>query len=101
MEIMAVYSSLPDSTMDAYYERTVYMLAAKANGSRDVIKMIRNSLVYDLALLYPSWGNIEYKLYQISNVNESEHTDITSNVATIEESIQKTVDLLLNPSGEE
>ena len=100
MEIMAVYSSLPGSTMEAYYERTVYMLAAKANGSRDVIKMIKDSLVYDLALLYPSWGNIEYKLYQIPNVNESEYTDITSNVATIEQSIADTVALLLNPSGE-
>ena len=75
---MAVYSSLPNSTMDAYYERTIYMLAAKDNGSREVMDIIRTSLVYDIALLYDSWGNIEYKLYQIANVKESEFLEIAN-----------------------
>ena len=101
VEIMAVYSSLPNSTMDAYYERTIYMLAAKDNGSREVMDIIRTSLVYDIALLYDSWGNVEYKLYQIPNVNESEFTAIVSSKVDTETSIQTTIDLLLNPSGEE
>ena len=100
VEIMAVYSSLPNSTMDAYYERTIYMLAAKDNGSREVMDMIRTSLVYDIALLYASWGDIEYKLSQIANVNESELTDIVSTKSTTEMNIQTTIDQLLNPSGE-
>ena len=101
LEIMAVYSSLPGSTMEAYYEKTVYMMAAKANGSRDVIKMIKDSLVYDLALLYPGWGNIEYNLQQIANEDTPKHTDITSGASDIANKIQDTIDLLLNPSGEQ
>ena len=100
VEIMAVYSSLPNSTMDAYYERTIYMLAAKDNGSREVMDIIRTSLVYDIALLYASWGDIEYKLSQIANVKESELTDIVSSKINTEASIQTTIDQLLNPSGE-
>ena len=41
MEIMAVYSSLPNSTMSAYYDRTVYLQAASNNGSRKVMDIIR------------------------------------------------------------
>lgn len=100
MEIMAVYSSLPNSTMDAYYERTIYMLAAKDNGSREVMDTIKSSLVYDMALLYPSWGDIEYKLSQIPNVNESEYTGIVDSKLNTEASIQTTIDQLLNPGGE-
>ena len=54
-----------------------------------------------MALLYPSWGDVAYKLYQIPNVNESELTDIVSSKANTELSIQATIDQLLNPSGEE
>ena len=100
VEIMAVYSSLPNSTMDAYYERTIYMLAAKDNGSREVMDIIRTSLVYDIALLYDSWGNIEYKLSQIANEKESQLTEIVSSKINTEASIQTTIDQLLNPSGE-
>ena len=100
VEVMAVYSSLPNSTMDAYYERTIYMLAAKDNGSREVMDIIRTSLVYDIALLYDSWGNIEYKLSQIANEKESQLTEIVSSKVATEASIQATIDQLLNPSGE-
>ena len=95
MEIMAVYSSLPASTMDAYYERTIYLQAAKDNGSREAMDIIRTSLVYDLALLYPSWGKIEEKLYQIPNREASEHADITSSIIDTEALMQETIDQLL------
>lgn len=97
MQALTVYSSLPDSTMHAYYDRTVYLQAAADNGSRPVMDIIRTSLVYDLALLYPSWGNLEEKLYQIPNRESSEYTDITSSIFHIEESMLETIDALLNP----
>jgi len=97
MQALTVYSSLPDSTMHAYYDRTVYLQAAADNGSRPVMDIIRTSLVYDLALLYPSWGNLEEKLYQIPNRESSEYTDITSSIFHIEESMFETIDALLNP----
>ena len=99
MEIMAVYSSLPASTMDAYYERTIYLQAAKDNGSREAMDIIRTSLVYDLALLYPSWGGIESNLVQIPNEDYA-YTDITSSIIDIENLMQETIDQLL-AAGEE
>ena len=97
MQVLAVYSSLPDSTMHAYYDRTVYLQAAADNGSRPVMDIIRTSLVYDLALLYPSWGNLEEKLYQIPNRESSEYTDITSGIFHIEDSMNETIETLRNP----
>ena len=97
MQIMAAYSSLPDSTMHAYYDRTVYLQAAADNGSRDVMDIIRTSLVYDLALLFPSWGGIEEKLYQIPNRDEKEHAGIVEGLSRIEESMLGTIETLLNP----
>ena len=97
MEIMAVYSSLPDSTMEAYYRRTIYLMAAKDNGSRPVMDIIRTSRVYDLALLYPSWGGIEEKLYQIPNRNESEYANIVESQFDIQDSMDATIEVLLKP----
>jgi hypothetical protein len=100
MEIMAVYSSLPASTMEAYYERTIYLQAAKDNGSREVMDIIRTSLVYDLALLYPSWGGIESNLVQIPNEDYA-YTDITSSIIDIETLMQETIDQLLAAGADE
>ena len=101
MEIMAVYSSLPASTMDAYYERTIYLQAAKDNGSREAMDIIRTSLVYDLALLYPSWGKIEEKLVQIPNREASEHADITASIIDTETLMQQTIEQLLAAGADE
>ncbi len=99
MEIMAVYSSLPGSTMDAYYERTIYLQAAKDNGSREVMDMIKGSLVYDFALLY-AWGGIETNLIQ--NVNEEYAYDkIQQGTIDNETAMETTINQLLNPEGEE
>ena len=100
MEIMAVYSSLEGSTMDAYYERTIYFMAGRENGSREVLDTIKNSLVYDMALLYPSWGRIEDKLIQIPNNIESQYPDIVMSLGRIQEDIWMTVEQLMNPAGE-
>ena len=95
MEIMATYSSQPGSTMEAYYTRTIYLITAKDNGSREVMDTIKNSMVYDIALLYPEWGNIETKLIQISNVNYPEYADIVESLSYAEEIMQSTIEMLL------
>ena len=99
MQIMAAYSSIPDSTMHAYYDRTVYLQAAADNGSRKAMDIIRTSMVYDMALLFPSWGGIEEKLYQIPNVLESEHAGVVAGLGRIEGTMLETIDLLLNPTS--
>ncbi len=65
MQIMAVYSSMKDSTMDAYYTRTLYLNTATNSGSREVLDIIKSSLVYDIALLY-DWGDFEDFLVNLS-----------------------------------
>ena len=98
MQIMAAYSSLPESTMYAYYDRTIYLLAApETNGSRPVMDIIRTSMVYDLALLYPDWGGIETKLYQIPNILASEHAGIVEGLSRVEDTMVGTIEQLLNP----
>ncbi len=99
MQAMAVYSGQPDSTMEAYYDRTVYMQAAPNNGSREVMDVIKNSAVYDIALLYPEWGNIETKLIQISNVSYSEYAGIVDSLVYAEEMMQETIEMLLYADG--
>ena len=94
MEIMAAYSSQPDSTMEAYYDRTIYQHAAKDNGSREVMDMIKNSTVYDIALMYPEWGNIETKLIQIPDVYYTEYEYILESLSNAEEIMQATIEML-------
>ena len=97
MQVMAAYSSIPDSTMYAYYDRTVYLQAAADNGSRQVMDIIRTSMVYDLALLYPDWGGIESKLYQIPNVLTSEYAGIVEGLSRVQDTMEGTIEQLLNP----
>ena len=52
LHIMANYSGKEDSTMDAYYVKTMYMEVARDEGSRASLDIIRGSLVYDLATIY-------------------------------------------------
>ena len=93
-EIMAVYSSLKDSTMDAYYERTVYLNAARANGSREVLDVIRRSLVYDIALIF-DWGGLEKMLERISFESSNPYGDAVSGIESrVNPMIQNTIDQL-------
>ena len=97
MQIMAVYSSLKDSTMHAYYDRTVYLNAAPDNGSRQVMDIIRQSIVYDIALLY-DWGGLERMLEQISDASTNPYGSAVSGIeASIQPKIDETIELLRNP----
>ena len=91
MQIMAVYSSLHESTMYAYYDRTIYLNAAPDNGSRGVIDMIRRSMVYDIALMY-DWGGLEDMLETLATANSNPYGPAVSGVeARIEPLIEETV----------
>ena len=99
MQAFAVYSSLPDSTMSAYYDRTISFTVAPNNGSRDVVDIIRTSMVYDMALLYPSWGGIETILNQIPNVETAQYAGIRESLDRIIPQMEETVEQLLNPEA--
>ena len=101
MQIMAAYSSLEDSTMHAYYDRTVYLQAAADNGSRKAMDIIRTSMVYDIALLYAAkdWGNIETNLIQIPNEETSKFSGMAESINSgrLEDVLLSTIEMLLNP----
>ena len=99
LEIMAVYSSFSGSTMDAYYERTIYLNAARDNGSRQVLDVVRQSLVYDIALMY-DWGGLEKMLESISYENSNPYASAVNGIeASVNPKIEDTVEQLRNPSG--
>jgi hypothetical protein len=94
MQIMAVYSSLHESTMYAYYDRTIYLNAAPDNGSRGVIDMIRRSMVYDIALMY-DWGGLEDMLESLATATSNPYGTAMNGVeARINPLIEETVEKL-------
>ena len=81
MSVMAEYSAMPGSTMDAYYVCTTSKNAPATDKSIDSLKRIRNSLVYDIALIYNQngqWGNFERMLNNIDTATEKEFEKYTS-----------------------
>ena len=66
MDVMAAYSNVnkPDSTMDAYYTRTLYFTIAPNPDARRVMDILKNSTVYDIALLY-DWSGFETELSEL------------------------------------
>ncbi len=94
MQIMAVYSGLHESTMYAYYDRTIYLNAAPDNGSRGVIDMIRRSMVYDIALMY-DWGGLEKMLERIVVETSNPYGPAVSGIeARVNPLIEETVEKL-------
>ena len=103
MYIMAAYSGKPDSTMDAYYVRTMYMEVARDDGSRASLDIVRGSLVYDIALLYTQnglWGNFDKMLINIGTKNNMEYDSYTSETAMTKANmdLQQTLDDFANKS---
>lgn len=99
LEIMAVYSSLSGSTMDAYYERTIYLNAARDNGSREVLDVVRQSLVYDIALMY-DWGGLETMLWELSYATANPYASAVNGIeASVNPKIEDTINQLRDPVG--
>ena len=97
--ILAVESAAEDSTMDAYYIRTMYMEVAKDDGSRASLDIIRGALVYDIALLYTPqgdglWGSFDDLLLRIDTATDKEYATYTSSerMQQAEEDMQLTID---------
>ena len=69
LQIMAVWSDLPDSTMDAYYIKTLYK-AARDDGSRRSLDIIRDTLVFDIGLLFDnSWAQMDSKIKSLASTD--------------------------------
>ncbi len=78
--VMAVYSALPDSTLDAYYTKTLELSVAQDAGSRAMMKIVRDSVTYDIALLYDWGGFVSGTLGKIATETANRYEDaITQN----------------------
>ncbi len=75
MEVFAAYST--DTTMDAYFNTTMSLQAAKDPDSMEMLRLVRNSLSYDIDLLY-DWGGF---LIFLRNVNKGTSNDFASKCA--------------------
>lgn len=85
MNIFAAYSNVDveGSTMYAYYERTLYFQTAGDAGSREAMDIIKNSMVYDIALLY-DWSNLgTMMLGELTVADTSTYSTNVKNVKSI------------------
>jgi len=99
MNIFAAYSNveLKDSTMYAYYMRTLYYTTAPDEGSRDVMNIIKDSMVYDIALLY-DWDKMgSVTLGEMTTSNRGLYATNVSKQNDIKKVLDETVEQLKNP----
>ncbi len=99
MNIFAAYSNVEytDSTMYAYYERTLYLNMATDAGSRRAMDTIKNSMVYDIALLYDWYGMGTYTLGELTVDSQGRYAGNVTNQSNINLLLQDTVAKLKNP----
>ena len=83
--------------MYAYYERTLYLNTASDEGSRKVMNIIKNSMVYDIALLYDWYQMGTRTLGELTISAAGLYAQNVSSQADIDSKLQETVDKLKNP----
>ena len=100
MNIFAAYSNveLKDSTMYAYYERTLYLNTASDEGSRAAMNIIKNSMVYDIALLYDWYNMGTFTLGELTKSAPGIYANNVSSQNEINRNLQDTVEKLKNPT---
>ena len=100
MNAMAAYSNLKrkDSTMDSYYTRTLYFTVAPDPSARRVMDIIKNSTVYDIALLY-DWGGWRTELSELwYKRNTNNHGTLATLISTdAQPKLEQTIEQFKNP----
>ncbi len=91
--------TLSGSTMDAYYTRILYFTVAPNPGARKAINIIKNSTVYDIALLY-NWGGWATELEKLGERTINNYGSLVSvmpNGAIPE--LEETIEQFKNPGA--
>jgi hypothetical protein len=102
MNAMAAYSNLnrKDSTMDAYYTRTLYFSVAPDPEARKVMDIIKSTTVYDIALLY-DWGGWATELSELwFRRTTNNHGTLVQLLPTAQEELDETVAKFKNPEAD-
>ena len=99
-DVMAAYSNLnkEGSTMDAYYTRTLNFTIAPDPNAREVMNIIKNSTVYDIALLY-DWGGWATELSELwYRRSTNNYGTLVTLLPTAQEQLEDTIEQFKNPS---
>lgn len=100
LQIFAAYSNVnkPGSTMDTYYLRTLYFLiSGPTAGSRQVMNLIKDSIVYDIAILY-DWGGWVTALQTLGEKTNNEYASLVSQIPnSAQPALDATIDAFKNP----
>ena len=99
MDVMAAYSNLnrADSTMDAYYTRTLSFTIAPDPDAREIMDIIKNSTVYDIALLY-DWGGWATELAELwYKRTGNNHGTLVLDLGNAQTQLDKTIEKFINP----
>ena len=101
MNVFAAYSNVnyTESTMYAYYERTLYLNTATDAGSRKAMDIIKNSMVYDIALLYDWYSMGTRTLGELTINPQGVYANNVTSQSSINQLLQETVAKLKNPQS--
>ncbi len=102
LQAMAAYSCVnrKESTMEAYYTRTLYLTASGPNpGSRRAMETIRHSMVYDIAALY-NWGGWVDTLKSIDDAPTNQYASFVGMMSQYAiPQMKATIDSFKNPTA--
>lgn len=99
MNVFAAYSNvdLQNSTMYAYYERTLCPNTAFDKDSHKAMDIIKDSMVYDIALLYDWYKMGTVTLGELTISSAGVYAGNVSSQSEINRNLQETVEKLKNP----
>jgi hypothetical protein len=101
MNVMASYSDLnrEGSTMDGYYTRTLYFTVSPDPNSRRVMNIIKESQVYDIAILY-DWGGWVTDLEKLGERTDYSYGSmVTALPQNAIPKLEETIELFKNPGS--
>ena len=86
--------------MDGYYTRTLSFTIAPDPNAREVMDIIKNSTVYDIALLY-DWGGWATELAELWHRRDTNnHGSLVTLLPTAQEQLEDTIEQFKNPSAD-
>ena len=102
MDVMAAYSNIKreGSTMDGYYTRTLSFTVAPDPDAREVMDIIKNSTVYDIALLY-DWGSWATELAELWwRRDNNNHGTLVLGLPQAQTQLDETIEKFINPEAD-
>ena len=85
--------------MDGYYTRTLYFTVSPDPNARRVMNIIKDSQVYDIAILY-DWGGWATELQKLGEKTANPYASLIANLANDAiPKLEETIELFKNPGS--